>query len=904
MPTSLHTINLLLYGVSFQVNTDGTVSTSTLSAGERVWTGQNVAYAFDNSILRSNSPQDQMVGSDSFSYRVCDSDQNFSQSATGNIIVYTGVTASDGDGRWTCYEDEECHIWLYGTAVDDSQANMWFTVIDIPTYGSLFDASSGDLVDIGSTLSDNIHHPYDIGAHVIYRSPADFFDEPTITWTGSSMSGSLSIELGLSFYTSIMEGDAKLSSTIAKQNIQVVNVNDNSSIFCPDEDVFEVQATNTVADTNDTNRPDRFVVSNVTLTDVDRSVDPVRVDLVTESGMVTLNILYLDQLNFDLDCAGPGASWQCRSDPKMQSEITFIGTPEDVELALNGMTYLSNYSNILDSIVMTIYDGSRGDCMSEQGFTTVSVRPFCAISTCKIRLSVGSYYREGGDGLNDDDQTTDDGTTNDSGATPDDGTIYDDGNMNDETTFNNETSVEDDGLNDDDQTTDGGTTNDNGVTQDNGTIYDDGNMNGETTFNNETSVEDDGLNDDNQTTDDGTTNDNGATQDNGTIYDDGNMNGETTFDNETSVEDDGLNDDNQTSDDGTTNDNGATQDNGTIYDDGNMNGETTFNNETSVEDDGLNDDGQTTDDGTTNDNGATQDNGTIYDDGNMNGETKFDNETSVDEENYDDGHVHEDDVYDHENVQDDDDVYDDDISDHENVHGDDDNIDDPENTYDDEYIDDNENAYGALVSRLKRMTWRTRIYMLVAVIAVFGILLLSCYCNFFSIIFRFLCCCLCRWDGSREADEEPSEPTRGGRPFIVLVLCLPCVVLMDCIRYILCCRGHRKRDRRPRTRKRKVAAVDREHIYRDRAKKWKRDTPPAKVRSREPQNPSSSKNNAPFKKAKGPASSPSSSKKGRGSRRHQPQHGHIPTAAVNNQTKKPLSPKRGARVKRETHWED
>ena len=334
-----------------------------------------------------------MVGTDSFTYRVYDLDQNLSLPATVNIFVYTGVSALGGDGRWQCYEEEDCEIYLYGEAISESLPTMWFTITGAPLYGSLIDARNGDFVQIGSVLSKRVRHPYDDGVLLLYRPPIDFFNDPAVTWTGIPLPDNNTE--AISFYASISEGDAALSSQTAYQGILVTNVDDETSITCLEGYTYEVLATRTDTEFNATDRrPDRLVVANISLSEIDKNVDPVRVDIEIDTGVVTLNSEYRDRLSFDFACSGGSSTWICWSEPILQSKMTFIGTPSDVENSLNEMTYLSRYRHINDNVSITIYHGSGGSCMSPGGFTTTSVREGCVTSSCKMRVKVGSFYTE------------------------------------------------------------------------------------------------------------------------------------------------------------------------------------------------------------------------------------------------------------------------------------------------------------------------------------------------------------------------------------------------------------------------------------------------------------------------------------------------------------------------------
>ena len=355
-----------------------------MTTGELLW-GQSVAYEHDVSWLRSNSPAEQTVGSDQFSFALFDSHSNFSVPAVINITVLTGVFALDQDGLWQCYEETDCDVRLFASAIDDNHGNLSITVTGVTAHGSFFNPATSGSVDLGSALSDNITYPYENGASVIYRPPADFFADPTIEWNGTQLTP-LSGPILISFYASVELGGAVLSSTEVVQELNVVNVNDNSTITC-EPLMLEIQATGVVADdlTFEYARPDKLFIYEFFITEKDRGVDPIRVDIEMEYGYVTLNHTLSSRVSFEYLCSGT-REWRCTGDGIRFQSMVFVGAPEDVRNVLNGMLFVSYKQNLVDNMTVTIYDGFGGDCIWE--FSTSSVRPACFSSSCSVLINV------------------------------------------------------------------------------------------------------------------------------------------------------------------------------------------------------------------------------------------------------------------------------------------------------------------------------------------------------------------------------------------------------------------------------------------------------------------------------------------------------------------------------------
>lgn len=355
-----------------------------------------MAYQYATLGLTSNLPTEQIVGSDSFTFAVLDSHLNSSTAATINVTVSPGVWALASTSMWQCYEDTLNEVFLYGNAAVDSKGNISFTISALPTHGDLFDGETDRPIALGSTLSTTDAYPYRSGVRVIYRPAQDFFTAPNVTWNGSQVP-LLSPMDTISFYTSTTVGSATMASSWGTQQLRVVNVNDNSTISCP-VSVYDVQAIGNVED-DTIDRPDQVFIYNFSIADKDRGVDAIRVDIAVEYGVVSLNETYTARLNFMADCDS-NRNVVCRGDGDEEKRMIFVGQPEDVQLALNGMKYQTHVPYTLDSVNITLYDGSEGACLED--FTSISVRPSCALSTCVVLMNASSYYIDSGD--DDDDE--------------------------------------------------------------------------------------------------------------------------------------------------------------------------------------------------------------------------------------------------------------------------------------------------------------------------------------------------------------------------------------------------------------------------------------------------------------------------------------------------------------------
>lgn len=337
--------------------------------------------------MASNVPGNQKLGTDSFTFNVFDSHSNYSLPATINVTVVSGVSSLvDNGSLWPCYEDTDNEVLLYGAAIDDSEGFLWFNITGIPHFGSLFDAATNSSVEVGSTLSTPAAYPYGSGTGVIYRPPRDFFTEPPTHWNGSQLPPFDDVG-SISFHVFLELGTATVSSLESSQGLKVTNTNDNSTLNCTDQ-MLTVRAMGYLDD-GDESRPDKLFIHNVSITEKDKGVDPIRVDLGVEEGYITLNETQLVLLEFSNLCSAT-RDWICKGDGVYEQSMVFIGSPKDVQRALYGMKYLNYEPYSEDFIDITLYDGSQGDCLRE--FSTTSLRPTCASSSCRMHVNVTSVW--------------------------------------------------------------------------------------------------------------------------------------------------------------------------------------------------------------------------------------------------------------------------------------------------------------------------------------------------------------------------------------------------------------------------------------------------------------------------------------------------------------------------------
>jgi len=91
-------------------------------------------------------------------------------------------------------------------------------------------------------------------------------------------------------------------------------------------------------------------------------------------------------------------SWACGSsnDGTADDRITFVATPYDANDILKQLKYTNLEPNIIDTITVSVFDGSGGLCIDEEDHTTPSVRlaegeEVCLTSRLSFNITVDTF---------------------------------------------------------------------------------------------------------------------------------------------------------------------------------------------------------------------------------------------------------------------------------------------------------------------------------------------------------------------------------------------------------------------------------------------------------------------------------------------------------------------------------
>lgn len=183
-------------------------------------------------------------------------------------------------------------------------------------------------------------------------------------------------------------------SLTAIQTVEVQNVNHKPYWVAPDE------ATISVIGSLITTK-----LGRVQLIDVqDMNTNLIRVDVVTEKGLVTLSPEFSGLADFDSCSSRSHTAWQCTENGISKSRMTFLCVPGDVELILSNLEYHGAIPGHADRIILFAYDGEGGDCLAPQehvknhGGTYGPVHNGCFEVSTVIQIPAVSLLKDGESG--------------------------------------------------------------------------------------------------------------------------------------------------------------------------------------------------------------------------------------------------------------------------------------------------------------------------------------------------------------------------------------------------------------------------------------------------------------------------------------------------------------------------
>ncbi len=390
-------------GKVYNVFSNGTMATSPLSAGATL-SNFRVAYLYEGSQNELLSTVGE-VGRDSFQFTLTDEAGFTSIQARYNLSATVSLFATKlttGGYDHLVVEGEQSLLQVAGKDLSDAQRDLCVRVLQLPKAGSLLDPFSFLLaITEGTSLNSCFNSSgYTGGITLGYTAPSGFFTTPAVSWNSSiiSSAGALSRD---SFVYSVFSEDGAISANVT-HFVEVQNRNDATEVsFHVDSPIFVRPMTYTRGNT-------KAIISGFTLVDPDHDVDIVRAVLVSSEGArLTLNSIYLPDLDFtSAEFCQAQTRWQCKGSGYYEDEMSFLGTPTQVSLALNGLQYQINRANLVDNVTLSIYDGAGGGCLDDRG-QSASVRIGCFERNLTFSVNVLGYDSDTDDSIFGEGQRVD-----------------------------------------------------------------------------------------------------------------------------------------------------------------------------------------------------------------------------------------------------------------------------------------------------------------------------------------------------------------------------------------------------------------------------------------------------------------------------------------------------------------
>ena len=364
------------YGHLYDIKTDGSygdiIPLIQTGQGAFIQSGK-LGYRYEGTEIPIDSSG--LVGTDWLHFSVEDTSGARSKSGANiTFEIYSALRGvpSTSFTEMTALEDDysRSEIKLRGWDWSGWRRNVRYQILSLPTYGRLFEDSdaSNPLVE-GSILAQIDTHPYWGGVTLLYESQHDFFNCPSITPLDIHQNESFEFRV-----VTVSEGIITGASTPAVQEVKVRNVNDAPILTVPRGE-FEVEVFSALR-WNETNCSKNAVAAmqcrsrhflyEIAVEDRDHNMNYVRVDVNSSAGMVSLNPSAIHLADF-ASCSmrdDPTHGWKCHGSGRSDESMTFLAKPDHAKNLLSGMSFESVREG-RDEIVIAIYDGEGGECLSD-----------------------------------------------------------------------------------------------------------------------------------------------------------------------------------------------------------------------------------------------------------------------------------------------------------------------------------------------------------------------------------------------------------------------------------------------------------------------------------------------------------------------------------------------------------
>ena len=386
------------YGDIYRVLQNGTAVLLSSHSNGVVGAPFTLKYLYKGS--ESSPLSSTIINKDYFSFRLIDSKGHISINATCFINITTSVLAVVLTNPMAT-QDVLSSVKVSGRDESDLYRNVTIKIISPTSFGKLYNmTSSTNALQANSVLNKFIsRNDYATGISLYYQGSKGYFTYPNRTWDLEKKGTKLNIiPDNFTFIAVTSDGS---QSAVATQSIAVQNVNDPTEISFQyplkwsQANMIEI---NSISDPSSNSNDDltSAIITGFSVIDIDRDVDIIKVEISSSlGGKITLNVNYINRLIFNhyyLCCSTINSC--CQGDGYSDSSMVFFARPSDIQLALNGMKYVSTKPG-LDNVNITLYDGSGGKCIDftnanikSNGLGSKSIQKGCYVRSISFSVNV------------------------------------------------------------------------------------------------------------------------------------------------------------------------------------------------------------------------------------------------------------------------------------------------------------------------------------------------------------------------------------------------------------------------------------------------------------------------------------------------------------------------------------
>jgi hypothetical protein len=263
-------------------------------------------------------------------------------------------------------EDQMSVIYVYGIDYSDHPRNITCTIVTLPTKGTLYYKTknslsnnfSYELVKPNQTVSQFLSSKsYSKGFQFYYKSDSNDFTFPIMAWNGSLLPSSYREPDHFTFLIRTVQSlsSQTISSQPTTQFITIQNLNDPTEVIA-----LNINQQYTIYAVNDHHNkyPYQLTFDTFEVFDPDLNVDLIVVHIQALYGILTITNRERLHLDFSsVDYCYKLLTWQCIGSGYEDSEMRFVASPTEVQLALNSLMYQSLKPYVHDVVNITLYDG-------------------------------------------------------------------------------------------------------------------------------------------------------------------------------------------------------------------------------------------------------------------------------------------------------------------------------------------------------------------------------------------------------------------------------------------------------------------------------------------------------------------------------------------------------------------